>query len=165
MCTVSDIDSKELGMEIERKFLLAELPPPESLPEPTGIVQGYVDTGVSGTEVRLRRKGNVCFLTLKSGSGLQRQESEVELTTAQFDVLWPSTEGRRVEKDRYELPFQNHLIELDIFHGALKGLVVAEVEFGSVEESQRFVPPDCFGREVTGNPRYQNRLLALKGKP
>ena len=152
-------------MEIERKFLIDEPPPPGSLPEPAVILQGYVDTGATAVEVRLRRQGDRFFLTIKTGFGLARAESDVELTAKQFEELWPCTEGRRLEKDRYEIQNRHHLIELDIFHGVLEGLVVAEVEFFSVEESLQFEPPNWFGREVTEDSRYKNRMLALMGKP
>jgi adenylate cyclase len=71
----------------------------------------------------------------------------------------------RVEKTRYEIPYGAHLIELDVYSGALEGLVVAEVEFGSEEESARFDPPDWFGSEVTDDVRYSNRSLAVHGRP
>jgi adenylate cyclase len=85
-------------MEIERRFLIGELPPPESLPEPTAILQGYLETGAAGTEVRLRHRRNRFSLTIKTGTGLRRREAEVSLSAGQFEDLWPATEGRRVEK-------------------------------------------------------------------
>jgi CYTH domain-containing protein len=71
----------------------------------------------------------------------------------------------RVEKTRCEILCGEHVIELDIYSGALEGLLVAEVEFKSVEESALFIPPDWLGREVTGDVRYSNRSLAVHGRP
>ena len=80
-------------------------------------------------EIRLRRKGERFYQTVKQGKGVQRTEVEVELSRAQFDTLWPLTAGKRVEKVRYEIPEGIWTIELDVYRRHLKGLVVAEVEF------------------------------------
>ena len=77
-----------------------------------------------------------------------------------FETLWPLTDGRRIEKTRYELPHGDATIELDEFGGQLEGLLLAEVEFDSVEASERFDPPGWLGRDVTGDPAYSNRVLA-----
>jgi CYTH domain-containing protein len=96
---------------------------------------------------------------------LSRTEIEFELTQDQFRQLWPSTEGRRVSKTRYRLPVGAYTAELDRFDGDLKGLLLVEVEFASVEESRQFRPPDWFGAEVTEDRRYQNQRLAVQGIP
>jgi adenylate cyclase len=46
--------------------------------------------------------------------------------------LWRLTVGRRLEKTRYRIPLGRLTIELDVFHGKLRGLIVAEVEFASM---------------------------------
>ena len=66
---------------------------------------------------------------------------------------------------RYKIPEGIWTIELDVYRGCLKGLVVAEVEFETIDESSRFVPPPWFGREVTDDDRYKNATLAHKGTP
>ena len=55
--------------------------------------------------------------------------------------------------------------EVDDYAGDLAGLVTAEIEFPSEEESAGFVARDWLGREVTGDERYANRSLALRGAP
>jgi CYTH domain-containing protein len=99
------------------------------------------------------------------GRGEIRSELEVELTAAQFDTLWEATAGRRIEKTRYEIRHAGAIMELDVYHGELAGLVTAECEFASPEESRRFVPPDWLGREVTNDPAYKNQSLAVRGRP
>lgn len=151
--------------EIERKFLVNEIPGGlENYPS-NHISQGYLAVTGDGTEIRIRRKGNRYYETVKSGEGLRRKEAEVEIGSDAFHSLWSLTEGMRVEKTRYEIPYGAHLIELDVYSGALEGLVVAEVEFGSEEESASFVSPHWFGSEVTGDVRYSNRSLAIHGRP
>jgi CYTH domain-containing protein len=154
-----------MSLEIERKFLVASLPEAIDRYPHERIIQGYLVIGADGSEVRLRRKGRKYFETVKLGRGGVRSELEIELTAAQFDTLWEATSGRRIEKTRYEVPQAGRIIEVDVYHGELAGLVIAECEFASAEESRRFVPPEWFGREVTDDPAYRNQSLALHGRP
>ena len=149
--------------EIERKWLLRDLP---SLGDLKGeqIVQGYLVISSDGTEVRIRRKGDTCFETVKSHGELTRDELEVEISRDQFLALWPATEGRRIQKTRYALKENGYQLELDVYQGSLEGLLVAEIEFASVEESKLFSPPVWFGHEVTNDKHYKNSSLALHGK-
>ncbi len=153
-------------MEIERKFLLAELPGNLNAHPSRAIAQGYLAVGTDGSEVRVRRAGERLLLTAKRGGGLVREEAEVELSAEQFEALWPATAGRRVEKTRYEIPAADELvIELDVYSGTLSGLQVAEVEFPDTEAAARFAVPSWFGREVTDDDAYKNRRLAVDGAP
>jgi len=145
-------------VEVERKFLVPD-PPELAGTGSDEIDQGYLATGVDG-EVRLRRKGDRLLLTAKRGSGLSRQEAEVEVDRGSFDELWPLTEGRRLTKRRHLVPHGDLKIEVDVYAGALGGLVVAEVEFPSEERARSFDPPEWFGEEVTGDRRYLNETLA-----
>ncbi len=154
-----------MKQEIERKFLVKGLPPGLENFAAHEIVQGYIVISDDGTEVRLRKKGEKYYQTVKTGEGLKRGESEIELAGEQFESLWPLTEGKRVGKTRYEISHGDNLIELDVYSGALKGLLVVEVEFPSEEESAGFNPPSWFGKEVTEDPRYKNKNLALHGIP
>ena len=153
-----------MPIEIERKFCVQEMP---NLTAHSGvaIAQGYLAVDVAGTEIRVRREGGHYYQTVKTGMGIKRIEVEMALIRVQFDILWPLTAGRRVKKVRYELIEGKWTIELDVYRGRLKGLVVAEVEFESVAESVRFVPPPWFGREVTDDARYKNANLAQRGLP
>ncbi len=78
----------------------------------------------------------------------------------QFATLWPATAGRRLRKTRYEIPWKNLKIEIDIYHGRNHGLMVAEVEFPSQASCRQFKSPRWFGREITGEKRYSNVRLA-----
>ena len=159
------ITQKTQPKEIERKFLVKSLPENlESLPHKE-IAQGYIAITEDGTEVRLRRKDDKYFQTVKSGSGKVRAESEVEITEEQFNALWGTTEGKRIEKTRYEIADPAGVIELDIYHGDLTGLMTAEMEFVSEEASESFVPPEWLGSDVTENKAFKNQKLALEGVP
>ncbi len=147
---MSDVDARKPETEIERKFLVDKLPDPGLLSAPTSIDQGYLAASSDGTEVRLRRKGGRFYQTIKQGQGLSRLQTEITLSGEQFESMWPHTEGRRVNKHRHEIPCGPHIIELDVFKGPLEGLIVAEVEFDSVEQSAGFDPPRMVRRRGHG---------------
>jgi adenylate cyclase len=154
------------SIEIERKFLVAE--PPSDLEQwpSTAIAQGYLAVGADGTEVRVRRRDGEAWLTVKSAGGRTRVEEEIEIDAERFERLWPLTEGRRIEKRRYEIPAGDGLtVELDVYAGDLDGLVTAEVEFASEEAAEAFAAPDWLGSDVTDDPRYKNQRLARDGVP
>jgi CYTH domain-containing protein len=152
-------------VEIERKWVLDGLPDLEGR-ERKRVEQGYVALDHEGAEVRVRRAGDALTLTVKSAPGLVRVEEELPLTEAQFESLWELTRGRRVVKTRHLVPLGDGLVvELDVYEGALSGLVTAEVEFPSEAASSSFAPPEWLGDEVTGDKRYANRALAVDGLP
>ncbi|MEO8686938.1 MAG: CYTH domain-containing protein [Solirubrobacteraceae bacterium] len=154
------------GVEIERKFLVAELP--EDIAEHPGerIEQGYLAIAPDGVEVRVRRRAGQATLTVKSGPGEVRMEEEMEIDERRFGALWRLTEGRRVSKTRHEIPLPNGAVaEVDVYDGDLDGLLTVEIEFGSLEASVQFAPPPWIGRELTGDARYANQSLALAGRP
>lgn len=149
----------EVPREIERKFLLQRLP--DGLYEfpHEEIAQGYLAIE-PGIQVRLRKKGSIRSLAFKRGSKSAREEREIRLSAEQFDALWPATEGRRLTKTRYDVPYKQWIIEVDIYRGRLDGLIVAEVEFEDEKSCRQFVPPNWLGDDVTGKSRYSNVLLA-----
>jgi CYTH domain-containing protein len=149
-----------MSLEIERKFLVRELPADLTSYPSAEISQGYLVSMEDGLQVRLRKSGEKYSLTYKRGTGNVREEREVELTAEQFDTLWPATEGKRLVKTRYEIPFGERLVEIDVYHERHEGLVVAEVEFDAEDAAKHFRPPDWLGEDVTGDPRYSNQLLA-----
>jgi adenylate cyclase len=150
------------GREIERKFLLKQLPERLKQARRGVIAQGYLAAEPGGRHVRLRKKGKTASLTFKVGRGAHREEREIKLSPKQFAALWPATVGRRLYKLRYEMPWKNFLIEIDIYRRKHKGLVVAEVEFPNRTACRKFRAPAWFGREVTGNKRYSNVRLATE---
>jgi CYTH domain-containing protein/CHAD domain-containing protein len=154
-----------MSQEIERKFLLTEAPPWLGGRVGTRIEQGYL--AIDGeVEVRLRRAGAERWLTVKGGAGEVRTEVELPLEEEQLEALWPLTEPRRLEKTRWVVAVGDGLeAEVDVYEGALEGLVVAEVEFPSEQQGRDFQPPGWLGREVTGDERYANQRLASEGWP
>ena len=102
-------------------------------------------------------------MTVKGGSnesGTTRFEWETEISSSEATNLIDLCEAGILEKMRFEVPFGNHLFEVDEFLGENKGLVLAEVELKHEEE--RFEKPEWLGEEVTGQVQYYNSQLSLK---
>jgi adenylate cyclase len=154
-----------MSVEIERKYRLSETPEWLGDCRSEEIEQGYLAIAEDGTEVRLRHLGEETLLTVKRGAGERRLEEEIDLDPAQFDALWPLTKSKRVSKTRHFVPHGDLTIEVDVFKGALGGMVVGEVEFESEDASAAFDPPEWLGKEVTGDQRYANESLAVHGAP
>ncbi|HEX3650640.1 MAG TPA: CYTH domain-containing protein [Pseudonocardiaceae bacterium] len=152
-----------MATEIERKFLVALDWSPGEL-EPIPVRQGYLTDNGAGTEIRVRAHGQERLMTVKrsrSSSGASvRDEIEFPLPEHVFDELWLLTEGQRVAKLRYAVPLGELEATVDVYADRNDGLRVVEVEFPDEQVAAGFTPPDWFGPEVTGDPRYSNRRLA-----
>jgi len=148
-------------IEIERKFLLPQLPPDLETHLHYEIAQGYLAID-ENAETRLRRSVREQCLTVKQRAKVGRKEINVPLTEEQWQELWPMTNGRRLYKRRYEMPYGDLLIEIDVYFGQNAGLAVIEVEFPSGEAAEAFNPPEWFGRDVTGEAAYRNTTLATE---
>ena len=145
-------------MEIERKFLIQNLP--ENLEEfPSHkIEQGYLCTN---PVVRIRREDDSYILTYKSKGMMSREEYNLPLTKEAYLHLCTKSDGVFIEKTRYIIPEKNGLkIELDIFHGAHEGLILAEVEFPNEEAALAYEPPKWFSQDVTFSSEYHNSYLS-----
>ncbi len=149
-------------IEIERKFLTVSEAYQQAASSKTYIVQGFLNSHPERT-VRVRLKDDKGFLTVKGKSsedGTSRLEWETELPEAEAKSLLALCEAGTIEKYRYEVPYGNHLFEVDVFLGDNLGLVVAEVELS--HPSEVFQKPTWLGEEVTGQPQYYNSQLTKK---
>ena len=149
-------------MEIERKFLLDT--PPEGLEQypRRHIEQAYLCTDPA---LRVRRSGDGFFLTCKGAGLLAREELELPLTEEAYRHLLAKADGAHIVKDRYLVPLGAYTAEVDVFAPPFAPLVLAEVEFPSLEEASAFRPPDWFGREVTHDPAYTIASLSRRFSP
>lgn len=160
----SPAPTTQVPLEIERKFLLSAAPPRMDKSSGTRIRQGYLcNTGQKS--VRLRDKGGCFYLTCKAGIGIVRQEAETKITAAQFESLWPMTQGARLVKTRYLHPVGEWTAEIDLFEDSLAPLMLVEVEFTNQQAAEAFTPPAYFGRDVTQDARYLNASLCVNGLP
>ena len=140
-------------MEIERKFLIKELPADLETYPKEHILQGYL---CKDPVVRVRTQGERYILTYKGVGLMAREEYNLPLNEAAFRHLIEKADGRRIEKTRYKIPDGDYTIELDIFEGEHAPLILAEVEFPSVEEARAYQPPAWLGEDVTSDPGYHN---------
>lgn len=148
-------------MEIERKYLVAE-PPKNYTDFPSHLIeQAYLCTE---PVVRIRKEDDSYYLTYKSKGLLAREEYNLPLTEEAYEHLLMKADGIVLTKRRYLIPIPGTelTVELDEFSGEYEGLLLAEVEFKTMEEAERFVPPDWFGRDVTFSGEYQNSRLSQK---
>ena len=154
-------------MEIERKFLIKELPADLGSYPHHLIEQGYLCTG---PVVRVRRQDNDYILTYKGGGKMVREEYNLPLTAEAYAHLIKKVDGYRITKTRYLIPldpaenpaWQSLTVELDIF--TYPGhLIMAEVEFDTEEQAMSFVPPTWFGEDVTMDKRFHNSYMSRHG--
>ena len=143
-----------MGVEIERKFLVKEGWQPTG--ESVSIKQGYLP-GTGPMLVRIRLEDQRALLTLKGRTeGVTRSEYEYEIPVQDAQELL--LRKKVVEKTRYFVIHGDYTWEVDVFAGANKGLVVAELELS--DEDEAFDRPDWLGAEVSSDARYYNSNLA-----
>lgn len=149
--------------EIERQFLINELPSDLEQHPRVQIRQGYLAV-TQDREVRIREVDGNFTLTVKTGQGLVRKETEITISQLQFDELWTVTGPQRIEKHRYFYPYLDYVLHIDIYQGSLAGFNVVEIEFSNKQQSEAFPVPEFFGEEVTdqGSFYYLQKLLTDK---
>lgn len=139
-------------MEIERKFLVRDIPENINQYDCRIIEQGYLCTN---PVVRVRRDNDDYYMTYKALGLMVREEYNLPLTKESYELLVKKSEGNIISKKRVVIPYGKYTIELDIFNSPID-LVMAEVEFESVEEAEAFTAPDWFLEDVTNDRRYHN---------
>lgn len=147
------------GLEIERKFLVKDTSYRAQAFSSSRIKQGYIYSG-HGRTVRVRLRDDRGYLTIKGPSkdgGISRYEFEKEITIDEANHLFALCEPGMIDKTRYLVKSGKHTFEVDEFYDANEGLVIAEVELGSEDET--YVKPDFIGKEVTGDRRFYNSHL------
>ena len=147
-------------MEIERKFKVINLPNLDNV-RCVKIIQGYLNTDSEPT-LRIRKYDEEYFLTYKySRKDLEVNvcdEYELPITEECFNNLLNKIDGILIEKKRYFIDE----IELDIFDGEHEGLMLAEVEFDSIEDANNYNKPSWLGEDVTKDKNYRNSYLSKK---
>ena len=144
-------------LEVERKFLVVGEFKSQATSS-THISQGYIASG-GGRTVRVRIRDDKGYLTIKGPSnraGLARFEWEKEIPLAEAEALMTICEPGIIKKTRWLVPSPDgrHTWEVDEFWGDNEGLIMAEIELES--EDDTFEKPDFIGKEVTGDRRYYN---------
>ena len=149
-------------IEIERKFLLKNTNFKKEAFDQHHIKQGFLSTHKKRT-VRVRIQDDQAFLTVKGQSskdGLMRFEWEREIGNKEAENLLKLCKNSIIDKVRYKVKVDNHVFEVDEFFGDNEGLLIAEVELNSIDET--FSKPNWLGKEVTGKKKYYNSRLSIK---
>ena len=149
-----------MGMEVERKFLVADVAALNlSALEGHPVRQAYL-TDRGAFTLRVRIKDRQAFITFKeSQAGMRRHEFEYPIERAEAEWMlehWSLTAV--IDKVRYPFHHAGDLWEIDVFGGPNDGLVVAEIELEHAD--RELVLPEWLGREITGEARYYNDQLA-----
>lgn len=147
-------------LEIERKFLVKNDDFKKEDYRVKTISQGYLCKDPDRT-IRIRIKDDEGFVTIKgktSETGMSRFEWEKKIDLEEAKILLSMCHFGIIEKHRFEIKKGKHVYEVDEFFGANNGLIVAEIELLSEEES--FEKPDWLGQEVTLDHRYANSSLS-----
>lgn len=153
-----------MAKEIERKFLVKSDGWRAAARQGASMRQFYV-MAAPDRSVRVRIKdGRKARLTLKFGTHARiRDEYEMPLDLADAREMERFALGTVIEKTRHLVDHAGRTFEVDVFSGALAGLVVAELE--TAEDVADADLPAWLGREVTGETAFYNASLALKGLP
>ena len=149
-----------MAIEIERKFLVKRIPE-DKIKYSHNIKQGYVVSDKQKV-IRIRKKMNDFFITIKGNkTGISRFEFEYKIPENDANQLFENfcNEGI-IEKTRHYIEHKGHTWELDVFHGKNEGLIVAEIELKSEEET--FSVPEWVDQEVTDQDKYYNMNLITK---
>ncbi len=150
-----------MGMEIERKFLVKEMPADLSRYTVREIEQAYLNFSPT---LRIRHdvsgETDKYELTYKGHGAYAHEEYNLPLDQASYDNLMKKHEGSVIKKKRYMIPIHGHTAELDVFEGELAGYSLVEVEFDTIEDENSFIPPEWFGEDVTAGGEYSNARLA-----
>ena len=161
-------------MEIERKFTIKTLPKNLSDYPCHHLEQGYI---CINPVVRIRKQDDQYILTVKGKGMLAREEYELPLSEESYLHLKSKCDGNIISKKRYIIPLltpvfgpecptelipDKLVIELDIFDAPFSPLIMAEVEFSSLEAAKAFIAPDWFLEDVTQNLEYHNSYLSRK---
>lgn len=152
-----------MAKEIERKFLVRDESYKTLATERRELVQAYLSADPKAT-VRVRIADGRGYLTVKGrNSGAVRDEWEYEIPARDAEeMIERCSSGTVITKTRHIIPAGKGLKwDVDEFHGAHEGLVVAEIELPDKETT--FPLPEFIGREVTGDARYYNSSLSASG--
>jgi len=146
-----------MAKEIERKFLVRGEVWREKA-EGLSYRQGYLSTEKERT-VRVRTIDSKGFLTIKGiNVGATRNEFEYDIPVEDANQMLDELCLKPIiEKKRYQIEHGGFIWEVDEFFGDNEGLILAEIELES--ENQSFETPSWIAEEVTGDPRYFNSNL------
>ena len=152
-------------IEYERTYLAKYIPKDIQSCKQKEISDMYIPATQEHPTLRIRKNGDTYEMTKKEpvrGTDSSMQEEQtIELTKEEFEVL-ARVPGKRVHKVRYYSKKGSERIEIDIFQGHLKGLVLVDVEFLSEEEKDKSAMPEFCLADVTQEKEVAGGMLCGK---
>ncbi len=140
-------------IELEKTYLAKKLPGNLRSCKFEEIIDVYIPKTSEHPKLRLRKNGDKFELTKKepfnNGDASHQKEQTIVLTETEFNTLNQQLEGKRVRKIRYYYDCSDRIAEIDVFQDALKGLVIVDFEFTTVQEKNKFQAPDFCLADVT----------------
>jgi CYTH domain-containing protein len=138
-------------IELEKTYLVKEVPKNLTACPSKEIIDLYVPRSQHHPKLRIRKNGNKFEITKKEPleeDASEQEEQTIILTEEEFYSL-VEVEGKKTHKIRYNYDYNGRTAEFDVFQGPLKGLILVDFEFDSVEDKNSFQMPDFCLRDVT----------------
>ena len=157
--------SKYARVELERRFLLSDLP--EGLNRADYHLQ-ITDNYITGTRLRIRkiRDPKTNKWTVKFTQKFAPDSSDLSrtvITNIYLNALEAETlsifEANEIRKNRYYFDFAGRRFSIDLFLGDLFGLILAETSFETDEEMRAFATPSFALADVTSNETFTGGKL------
>lgn len=147
-----------MALEIERKFLVANDGWKTGVRSSVDIRDGLV-ASYRGRKVRVRIAGQRATITVKGRpKGFTRAEYEYDIPLADAeDMLRTVCADQQLAKRRHYVPHGDLVWEVDVYFGALDGVIIAEIELDRADRAVDL--PHWIGDEVTGNPAFSKMNL------
>jgi adenylate cyclase len=145
-----------MGVEIERKFLVNK----KKWNKPdNGCLYTQAYLAKEGCTLRVRIAETKAYITIKGPTvGCSRKEFEYKIPLADAQDMMKLTLYPPIVKIRYMQEIGGKIWEIDEFLDSNEGLIVAEIELNSEQES--FIVPEWVDKEVTSDKRYTNASLS-----
>lgn len=152
-----------MATEIEVKYLVETDGWIALREHPVQMTQAYLARSEKA-EIRVRIAGDQAWITVKSaGGGMTRSEFEYQVPLSDAEAMARISVGSKIEKTRWQVAHTGHVWVVDEYHEQFEGLVLAELELDSEEQS--FALPEWASRDVTHDAAYRNASLASEGLP
>ncbi len=138
-------------IELEKTYLAKYLPFGLNKFRFKEIIDIYIPKSKNHPTLRIRKKGGNYEITKKEpvkDDASEQEEQTIKLTEEEFSGL-SGLKGRRTHKIRYYYGYNGKTAEIDVFQGALKGLVIVDFEFESSKEKDSFEMPEFCLADVT----------------
>lgn len=142
-----------MEIELERTFLAKYLPKDLDKFPSKQMQDNYIPKQAKHPVLRIRKNGERFTMTKKypksQGDNSIMIEETINLAQEEYNAL-QQINSKIHKKIRYQYQTKNSKIcEIDVYQDTLKGLVIIDFEFNTIEEKNNFIPPDFCLVEVT----------------